>query len=112
MSSLIAANVGSSLDFTFARFVDCMMIEIRGNFTAICAGFVGQEEKRSIFTVRGVICAIRKTLGARTGASRKVRDQTVHLHGRYAFFSNSLPGSQMWSFAASDLFPSMFEIKA
>lgn len=77
MSSLTAANVGSSLDFTFARFVDCMMIEIRGNFTAICAGFVGQEDKRSIFTVRGVICAIRKTLGARTGASRKVRDQTV-----------------------------------
>ena len=77
MSSLTAANVGSSLDFTSARFVDCMMIEIRGNFTAICVEFVGQEEERSIFTVRDVTCAIRKTLGARTDASRRARDQTV-----------------------------------
>ena len=51
MSSLTAESAGSSLDFTFARFVDCMMIEIRGSFTVICAGFVAQEEKRSIFTV-------------------------------------------------------------
>lgn len=86
MSSLTAESAGSSLDFTFARFVDCMMIEIRGNFTAICAGFVGQEEKRSIFTVRGVICAIRKTLGARTGASRKARDQTVPFAWKICIF--------------------------
>ena len=77
MSCPTASNVGSNLDFTSVPFADYTMIEIKASFTAISVEFAGSEEKRTISTVCGVICAIRRILGARTRVSKKAPDQTA-----------------------------------
>ena len=66
MSCPTAANVESNLAFTFARFVDCTTTVTEASFTAISAEFAESEGKRTIFIARGVICVIRRILGART----------------------------------------------